>query len=566
MLGIIRKRWRSCVLKKVICILIVVLLIFALAAGAGYGFAWYRSSHVFVDGDAYPISVQSIDLREKDVSLEYVSQLKAQLPGCQISWMVPFRDGKIDSGAQSLNLGSFTREEAAYVTAHLPQLKAVDASQSRDYETIAWFQETYPDIDITYQVDLGGKVVDPETVSLELNVGEYDYETLTANIPYLRDLGEIVLHTPELTTQQVADLRAGYPEIAISCTVEILGTEYDDKTTELNLSSLKSEDVPAVAEKLPELKNLTSVELMGGSGNLSKEDVKTLIAAAPGAGFHYTFDFFGQTLSTDTEEVVLKNVKIGDENEAEVRSALDLLPGCKRMVLDNCHLSNEVLAKIREDYREQTKVVWRVWFGKGSCLTDAQAIRAVYDLVDSNCQDLIYCEDVRIIDFGHNEMLNTCEFVAGMKSLEYIILSGSPIKDLTPFENCKNLKFLELTFCGYIADLTPLASCSQLAQLNISNTKVTDLSPLDELPMEHLTLVDSKVSAAEKQRFAALKPDCLIKDSGNQYGCGWRYVDEANTKKMSYYALLSDVFGYPEGGSFNHSGIYTEKTEEDYKD
>lgn len=554
-------------MKKVICILIVVLLIFGLAAGAGYGYAWYRSNHVFVDGDAYPISAQSIDLREKDVSLEYFTELKALLPGCQISWMVPFRDGKLDSGTQSLTLERFTQEEAAYLTAYLPGLKSVDASQCRDYETITWFQEAYPDISITYQVDLGGKTVDPETVSLELSVGEYDYETLRANIPYLPDLGEIVLHTPELTAQQVADLRETYPEIAISCTVEILGTEYDDETTELDLSSLKSEDVPAVAEKLPELKNLTSVELMGdGGGSLSKEDVKTLIAAAPEAGFHYTFDFFGQTLSTDTEEVVLKNVKIGDENEAEVRSALDLLPACKRMVLDNCQLSNEVLAKIREDYREQTKVVWRVWFGKGSCLTDVQAIRAVYDLVDSNCKDLIYCEDVRIIDFGHNEMLNTCEFVAGMKSLEYIILSGSPIKDLTPFENCKNLKFLELTFCGYIADLTPLASCPNLAQLNISNTKVTDLSPLDELPMEHLTLVDSKVSAAEKQRFAALKPDCLIKDSGNQYGAGWRYVDEANTKKMSYYALLSDVFGYPEGGSFNHSGIYTEKTEEDYKD
>ena len=52
--------------------------------------------------------------------------------------------------------------------------------------------------------------------------------------------------------------------------------------------------------------------------------------------FHYAFDFFGETLSTDMEEVVLKNKSIGDSGEGEVRSALDLLSNCKRFVLVYC--------------------------------------------------------------------------------------------------------------------------------------------------------------------------------------------------------------------------------------
>ena len=83
-------------------------------------------------------------------------------------------------------------------------------------------------------------------------------------------------------------------------------------------------------------------------------------------------------------------------------------------------------------------MVWRVWFGGGSTLTDAEVIRCTYDLVDDNCEDLIYCEDVRFMDIGHNEYLDGVPFVAGMPNLEYIIVSGAPIKDLTPLKTARS--------------------------------------------------------------------------------------------------------------------------------
>ena len=50
------------------------------------------------------------------------------------------------------------------------------------------------------------------------------------------------------------------------------------------------------------------------------------------------------------------------------------------------------------------------------------------------------------MDFGHNEILKQCDFVAGMPNLRAVILSGSMISDLTPFENCKKLEFLEVAY------------------------------------------------------------------------------------------------------------------------
>ena len=69
--------------------------------------------------------------------------------------------------------------------------------------------------------------------------------------------------------------------------------------------------------------------------------------------------------------------------------ALDIMTNCKRFVLENCSISNETMAQLRNDYRDRTKVVWRVEFGKGSTLTDVHAIRATHGLKDSTNKNLI---------------------------------------------------------------------------------------------------------------------------------------------------------------------------------
>lgn len=553
--------------KKVVTILAVIALVLALVVAGALGFLWYRNTHVFVEGKAYSNRVDSLDLRQESISIEHYDQLKALLPDCEILWNVPFQNGTVSSDCGELTIDTISDGDIELMAAYFPNLKKVDASRCGDYAMLEKLQARLPELDVIYTVSLGGKSFAPDSTELSLAPEEFDLDTLTANLPYLPQVNTLEFLRTDLTLEQVEQLRTNFPGITFAFTVELLGQEYGEDTTELDLSAMTSEQVEEVSQKLPMLPALEKITLTDGEGNsqLPKEDVKTLQEAVPGVVIDYSFDFFGTRLSTAEEEVHIKNVKIGDEGESEVRAALDLLPNCKRFVLENCQISNEVMAKLRDDYRDRTKVVWRVNFGKGSSLTDAQILRAVYDLVDSNCANLTYLEDVRFMDIGHNEFLKESSFISGMKSLEYVIISGSMISDLKPFANCKNLKVLEAAFCEYIYSAEGLESCENLERLNISYTHITDLSPLDNLNLVNLCAMyegKSRVPVEEQERFKALKPDCKMTFVGSQpYGSAWRYDD--NNDPLEWYATIRKVFRYDIfPATPNHVGWYLDGEDE----
>ena len=553
--------------KKVVTVLAVIALVLALVVAGAVGFLWYRNTHVFVEGKAYSNRVDSLDLRQESISIEHYDQLKALLPDCEILWNVPFQNGTVSSDCGELTIDTISDGDIELMAAYFPNLKKVDASRCGDYAMLEKLQARLPELDVIYTVSLGGKSFAPDSTELSLAPEDFDLDTLTANLPYLPQVNTLEFLRTDLTLEQVEQLRTNFPGITFAFTVELLGQEYGEDTTELDLSAMTSEQVEEVSQKLPMLPALEKIALTDGEGNsqLPKEDVKTLQQSVPNAVIDYSFDFFGTRLSTAEEEVHIKNVKIGDEGESEVRAALDLLPNCKRFVLENCQISNEVMAKLRDDYRDRTKVVWRVSFGKGSSLTDAQILRAVYDLVDTNCANLTYLEDVRFMDIGHNEFLKESSFISGMKSLEYVIISGSMISDLKPFANCKNLKVLEAAFCEYIYSAEGLESCENLERLNISYTHITDLSPLDNLNLVNLCAMyegKSRVPVEEQERFKALKPDCKMTFVGSQpYGSAWRYDD--NNDPLEWYATIRKVFRYDIfPATPNHVGWYLDGEDE----
>ena len=557
--------------KALVTILIILVLVLALGIAGFVGYNWYRDNHVFVEGDAYDITLQSLDLTGEDITVAYYDELQAKLPDCNIRWMVPFQGGKYANDTESMTVSKLTLEDVEFIATYFTQLKTLDASQCDAYNVLAVAEATMTYCEVVYDVDLSAVSIDHNAASLETGFGEEaDFEKLMTNLVYLPKLKMLTLRDSVLTLEQVESLRAAYPDIGITATVEVYGLEYDlEATTELDLSGITGNDVATVVEQIKKLPNLTRVNLNpeNGIGALSLEDVKTLMDALPDVVFDFSFDFYGHQLSTADEEVHIKNTKIGNEGEQNIRNALDLLKNCKRFVLENCQISNETMAKLRDDYRHQTKVVWRISYGKGTTMTDAEVIRAVYDLVDDNCYNLIYCEDAKYMDIGHNEWLDACDFVSGMKSLEYVIISGAPIKSLEPFRNCKNLKLLEAAFCEYITDVSALADCPNLQMLNISNTHVTDLSPLDNLPLTHLTVRTNpsgkcRLSQEEQDRVLKQHPDCWISYSGAQpYGVGWRYGEDELTP-LDHYKVIRKVFRLSLDPNIpNHVGWYLKDEE-----
>ena len=546
--------------NKLIAILVVIAVLAVAAAGGTLAYIYYQNTHIFVEGQAYALDATYLDLREEDISFAHYDAVHSELPGCEILWNVPFQNKKVQNDSETISIQNPSSEDIRVLQTYFPNLQTINAGACDNYEALELLQAALPNVKVEYQVALGGSFVDPATEHLDLEPGDYDLDTLKEAIPYLHALTGITLRKTDLTMEQLTALREGFPELDVSYTVYLLDQEQDSTVTTLDLSNITETELASAARKLGLFPDLETVELCGSDGvsKLSQEQARELIAAAPNAVFHYAFDFYGKTLSTDMEEVSLKGVKIGDEGEETIRSALDMLSNCKRFVLEDCGLSNEVLAKLREDYRDKTKIVWRVYFGGGSSMTDAQVIRCVYDLKDSNCADLRYCEDAVYADFGHDEYLNTCDFIAGMPNLEVLILSGSPIKTLEPLSGCKKLKVLEISNCGYITDVSPLAGCESLEMLNISYTKVNSLAGLEELPLTHLVAVGgtgSRIPQEDKDGFAENHPDCDTMYTGSQeFGVGWRYSDKET--QMEWYAQAAAAFKYPHAP--NKTGWYLE--------
>lgn len=427
-------------------------------------------------------------------------------------------------------------------------LKKLDLSGSTCYGAILKYIEAHPQVEVTYTVSLGGTEVANSETAVTLAPGAFDHAALLENLAYLPRLTSLTLSEVDLSAEEVNQILETYPDIALDYTVELVGSTYGVDTTELDFSGISSGDVAELAAKLGLLTNLTDVKL---NNNLSLEDVARLQDANPDATFHYSFSLFGKTLSTTDTEVEYKNQNIGNSGEEDIRRALAVLDNCERFVLDNCKLDYDVLAAIREDFRDGPNVVWRVYYGVDSrynALTDQETVRAVYNVTDETCGPLKYCEGVKYMDIGHNETLTDLSFVGHMPNIEVLIASGCAVKTLEGFENCKNLTWLELAYCAKLTDIDSLVGCESLTYLNLSFTGVTSYAALDGLPLQRFVCLSPKASTQEQNIFVEIhpKPDCITVYYGysNPYGYGWRYDDNGKTFNEYYKNVVRVAFNY----------------------
>ncbi|MBO4929451.1 MAG: hypothetical protein J6D61_03300, partial [Clostridia bacterium] len=108
-----------CAVKKVlITVLLTIVLVLTLVIAGAVGYIWYRDNHIFVEGEAYPISARTLDLREEDISFDHYEAVHTQLPDCWILWNVPFQGGKFPSDSETLTVSSLTEEDVALLALH----------------------------------------------------------------------------------------------------------------------------------------------------------------------------------------------------------------------------------------------------------------------------------------------------------------------------------------------------------------------------------------------------------------------------------------------------------------
>lgn len=433
----------------------------------------------------------------------------------------------------------------AALDSEYPELEKLDLSGSTCYAAIEEYIASHPDVEVTYTVDLGGSEHAADSTAITLNPGDYDSAGLMSNLAWLPALEALQLNDTTLSLEQLGELGLVYPNIVIEYTVDIDGSIYAPGTTEMKLNGLSADDVEAAAAKLALLPAVESIDL--STSALTPAEVALIRDAAPTAAIDYTFELFGREVNTLETDIVFDEQEIGDEGEAAVREALDILPEGARLCFDMCGFSNEVMASIRDDYPNH-KVVWRVFFGEYfSMLTDEETVRAIFDLYDGTTENLKYCTEVKYMDIGHNTELTEVDFIAYMTKLEIVIMSGSPFSDMSVFANCPNLEWLELVYCPNVSDVSSLKDLKNLKYLNLTYTQVTDVSMLgSEVPLERFFYANPKLTAEQIAEFEEMHPDCWCTYDGFEYGYGWRYEDPGTTVFSECYLKLREVFRYGE--------------------
>lgn len=417
-------------------------------------------------------------------------------------------------------------------------LQYLDLTGSTCYDLILEYIENHPNVEVVYTAPLGNLMLSNTDTHASLGNMSFQPEGLMAQLKYLPALTSLELPNTFLTAEELLTLQEAYPNLNITYTIDLFGTEVSPDATSADLSAVTSASLEEAAQKLALLPALEEAIL---SDSLSKTEVKVLMEQFPHVTFHYTFDLFGKTLSTTDESVEFEDVNIGDQGETQIREALDIMPGCTYFKLEDCGLSNEVLAGIRADY-PNTTIAWRVYFGPYTTMTDDDTIRAVYNVNDSHVEILKYCTGAKYIDMGHNPELTDLSFVANMPDLEILIASGSSVQNLNGFENCKKLEWLELAYCYSLEDISALEGCEGLRFLNISFANVADLASIEKLPLERFLYLNPKVDKQTQTTFEENHPDCWTRFTGqNPYSLGWRYEDIGETFS-EYYLHVRDVF------------------------
>lgn len=446
------------------------------------------------------------------------------------------------SGIEELSYIVETEKDLVHLDEY-PDLKRLDLSGSTlDHVRLGDWIAIHPWIDITYSIPVGGREYRSDTAEISLSNTEANYEELMQSLKYLPELCRLTLHNPAMTPQQIAALEKKYEDVEVSYTADLLGQTLDGRIETLDLSHISGEDVPALIGQLNMFAYLTEVELTDESGrsSLSPDQAKLLMEARPDISFHYVFDLFGKKISTTAEKLEYVNVPIGNDGVEQLRQALNILPDCSYLKLDSCGIDSEILAKLRQEF-PGVNIVWRVYAGEESLLTDVQVLKFGHELKDDNCADLAYCTQVKhlYIDSGN---LTDFSFIASMPLLESATLSRTYLSDLSSLAGCSNLVWLEIAECSRLKDLSPLKDLPNLKYLNVSKTGVEDLSVLKELPLTNLMCLNSKVPQDQRDAAQADHPDALVRfGTGYDYGYGWRFEDY-NRTPCEYYKMLDDIF------------------------
>lgn len=265
------------------------------------------------------------------------------------------------------------------------------------------------------------------------------------------------------------------------------------------------------------------------------------------------------TVDKDAEYVDLGKVRVEDMDV--FINFLRKMPNIKKVDMFSTNMYSKDIDKLAAAFPD-VEFGWTMRIGDHWVRTDATAFSTLHNNrspqhTENNFKNLKYCKNLLALDIGHNAVKDL-SFLYDLPNLKVLILACNiDLHDITPVGSLKNLEYLEL-FKNDIHDISCLANCTNLIDLNICFNRIKDWTPLHGLDkLERLWLFNSNNWSdqypVDKEVVKALKealPNCHVDSTSYSTLGGWREHER--------YYVIYHMFKYSEYIPFDR-GTETKK-------
>ncbi|MBR5361849.1 MAG: hypothetical protein IK134_00780 [Oscillospiraceae bacterium] len=413
----------------------------------------------------------------------------------------------------------------------------VDAEQS-----IA-LRQAFPDTELVYHTVVNIEDVNYRTDITTLDVsknGITDSRAFMRKLDYLPELKTVIFGDETIPETEKERLIAAFPDVSFEVigTYEIYGKEVLANTEHLDLRDVCLD--ASLFDQIALLPQLKSVDLHGQQ--LTEDERISLTEAFPDISFGWTVFYDGEQYDSAITEFDISGKKLTEDDLPDVKRAIAQFSDLETVNMCNCGLSNETLAKFRDEIKT-AKVFWRVYIGSrwSLCTNDiAFSVLIVhYDyprMYSDNLAPLKYCTDLLALDLGHQSITDISGICEWLPELRLLILADNCIWDIQPLKNLKHLHYLEL-FLNRISDLSPLADLHELVDVNICYNPIGDITPLLNSPMMQRVWMESTYCGyGSVELLKETYPDCQVVIYGSgSVDQGWRWGNPRYEQMMDMW-------------------------------
>ena len=431
----------------------------------------------------------------------------------------------------------------------LEELRSLDSlasfdfgNQEPDLAYLAEITSLFPDCDVRFEMEIGGKKYTQDTVSLvSSDLTDADVLKLSA-LKSLRTVDARGSGCVEALKQFASD----HPECIVCYSETLFDEEVSNLDTYLDLSN-KRVRLPNLRSVLDDHPNLSDVNLIGCS--LDNGEKYELHTDYPGITFYWNI-YYGDKIfkSTDTKlDFTTLNLNGLDD--------LIQLTGCfmKPEYVDvSTHgFENSEMEKICSAFPD-TLFVWMVRISGLGVRTDVE----VFDgtglknrLKSSQLSDLRYCRRLKAVDL-RRQQITDLDFLSDLTELRVLLLGNNSVSDLSPLSGLKNLQYLSL-YNNAIRDISPLSGLPNLTDVNLTGNQIEDMSPLAScglLQYVHLSQNPCSGNLSQQDGLKASLPDTLFAFDESSPTRGWNNTEhtliaERTIVSRHYYELDQGVIG-----------------------